>query len=133
MRFRFFSLAAGFAALSLLTASLLVGCESADGHVIDVTPSTATLSASSPTVRLTASGWDDFSWTLSDTGIGTLSSHNGRSVVYRATSFSSGESSSLTQTINVVAVGTSTSSSSTNTTSTSSTSSSYSATVTIHQ
>ena len=122
-----------FIAAACLAAVFFAGCESADGYSIEVSPSTASLNEQSPSVQLTASGWQDFSWTLSDTTVGRLSSHNGQTVVYTATQFGT-ESSAVTQTILVRAIGTAIESgSSTNSTSSASTDSGYSAKVSITQ
>ncbi len=84
-------------------------------------------------MTLTASGWQDFSWTLSDTSVGRLSSHTGKTVVYTATEFGT-ETSAVTQTIQVRAIGTAIESgSSTNTTSNASADSGYSAKISITQ
>lgn len=122
-----------FVAAACLAASFFVGCESADGYSIEVSPSNASLSEQSSSVTLTASGWQDFSWTLSDTSVGRLSSHTGKTVVYTATEFGT-ETSAVTQTVQVRAIGTAIESgSSTNTTSNASADSGYSAKISITQ
>ena len=78
---------------------LLSGCESADGYSISVSASKYTVS-NGETVSLTASGWDDFTWGLSDQSLGSLSSLNGESVVYTSKTSNSG-----TQVITVTARG----------------------------
>lgn len=78
---------------------LLSGCESADGYSISVSASKYTVS-NGETVSLTASGWDDFTWGLSDQSLGSLSSLNGESVVYTSRTSNSG-----TQVITVTARG----------------------------
>ena len=102
------AVAAASATLALATA-VFCGCESADSYEISVKPGNATVTSAAPSVALTASGWRDFQWALSDTSLGYLSSSKGDSVVYTARSgtFVGGR-----QTITVTAVGSGTSGSS---------------------
>lgn len=92
------------------------GCESAESNDVTVSPGHATVSKGG-SVRLSARGWDNFRWTLSNGDIGVLSATVGRDVVY--TSIAAGEA---TQRVTATAIGsgaTSTSSSnSTNATTT---------------
>ncbi len=95
------AVSAASAALAIAT-SVFCGCESADTYEISVKPRDATVTSAAPSVALTASGWRDFQWALSDTSLGYLSASKGDSVVYTARSgtFSGGR-----QTITVTAVG----------------------------
>lgn len=94
--------------LAALVAAVC-GCESADSYEISVKPGDATVTSASPKVALTASGWRDYQWALSDTSLGYLSASKGASVVYTARSgtFAGGR-----QTITVTAVGSGSSASS---------------------
>jgi hypothetical protein len=80
--------AAGLAAAAagLAAAVLVAGCEveSADQAQIGVTPSYAEVSMGG-SIMLTASGWRDYSWSLSKTDIGYLSSQRGERVIYYPT------------------------------------------------
>ena len=80
---------------------ILAGCEteSADKAEISLSPSAATLRASNPSVSLTASGGWNYNWSLSDTGIGSLSRHTGSSVVYTAKTFGSKTVQTVTVTV----------------------------------
>ncbi len=73
-------------ATSIPLASLLfiVGCESADPdkYTITVTPAYSEVNKINQSVRLSAKGWSDYTWFLSNTDIGTLSSTHGESVTY---------------------------------------------------
>ena len=104
-------------ALGALAAAVLAfapGCESSEANDVTVSPGHATISKGGSIV-LSASGWDNFRWTLSNGDIGILSATVGREVVY--TSIAAGEA---TQRITATAIGsgatTSASSSSTNAT-----------------
>lgn len=74
----------GFATLPML---LLVGCEteSSSQAQIQVTPSTATLNVGE-SQEFIASGWTDYTWSLSDNAIGALSNTKGDRTVYTALS-----------------------------------------------
>lgn len=108
---RFAGAAAAAAAVAAMSAAFCSGCESADSYAISVKPGDATVTSAAPSVALTASGWSDYQWSLSDTSLGYLSSSKGQSVVYTARSgtFAGGR-----QTVTVVAVGSGTSGSATN-------------------
>ena len=90
---------------ALLLSSLLifVGCESADLYTVDVTPAYTDVTAVNQTVTLSASGWSDYTWSLSDSTIGTLSSSSGESVVYTAKTIPPANSSHLMQVVMVTA------------------------------
>ena len=90
------------AALGALAAAVLAfapGCESAEANDVTVSPGHATVSKGG-SVALSASGWDNFRWTLSNDDIGVLSATVGRQVVY--TSIASGEA---TQRVTATAIG----------------------------
>ena len=84
---------AAFAA-ALLTA----GCEteSSDQIAIAIYPNNATLSKGQSR-EFTASGWRDYTWSLSDTSIGVLSTTKGDSTTYTAVKGSSSADTNLTQ------------------------------------
>ena len=100
------------ASAALCAAALLLsaGCESAESNDVTITPSHATL-AKGGSVALTANGWGDFRWTLSDRSLGVLSATVGKTVVY--TAVSSGET---VQHVTATAIGHGGGSSSTNST-----------------
>ena len=120
-RFHFlFAIPFACAAVVLAATS---GCESAEANDVTISPNNAKVSVGG-SVGLTANGWDNFRWTLSDGDIGVLSATVGRSVVYTAIS-----STGTVQRVTATAIG----SGATSSTSTNSTSSlaGYSATVVI--
>lgn len=73
------------AAIGLTALFLQVGCEvdSTDEAQITVEPGYVTLSRGQ-SATFTASGWDRYQWSLSNTGIGRLSATTGKQVVYTA-------------------------------------------------
>ena len=70
------------AVLSVLFAS---GCESADSYSISVSPNYAKIRPGQ-SVTLTASGWENYSWSLSSENGAHLSATTGKSVVFYAES-----------------------------------------------
>ena len=80
------------------SAIMMAGCEAADGYSIEVNVSSYSVSDGGR-VYLSATGWDDYTWALSDSSLGSLSKLNGPDVVY------SSRSSSGTQNITVTARG----------------------------
>ena len=90
---------------------LSAGCESAESNDVTITPGHATVSLHG-SVALSANGWDNFRWSLSDGSLGVLSATVGRSVVY--TAVSGGEA---VQHVTATAIGYGGTSSSTNATS----------------
>lgn len=78
---------AAAAIVPLLALFLVSGCDSADDYTVDVTPPFVDLHEGSPRVTLTATGWSDYTWTLSNKDIGFLSATHGESVVYTAAKF----------------------------------------------
>ncbi len=85
--------------LSLLVTMLgLVGCEteSSSQAAIVITPSSVTLGIGG-SQEFVASGWTDYTWSISDSSAGTLSTTTGDSTVYTAvTALSSNTSQVLT-------------------------------------
>ena len=81
------------AAIALPLGSILLfpGCESADSHTIDVYPASADVSHPNQSVALSATGWSDYRWSLSDDAIGYLTSTHGASVTYVAKTFATTE------------------------------------------
>ena len=92
-------LSAALAALAAAVLAFAPGCESAEANDVTVSPGHATVSKGG-SVRLSAKGWDNFRWTLSNGDIGILSATVGREVVY--TSIAAGEA---TQRITATAIG----------------------------
>ena len=92
-------LSAALAALAAAVLAFAPGCESAEANDVTVSPGHATVSKGG-SVRLAASGWDNFRWTLSNGDIGVLSATVGREVVY--TSIAEGEA---TQRVTATAIG----------------------------
>ena len=90
-------------ALLLSFLLIFVGCESADLYTVDVTPAYRDVTAVNQTVTLSASGWSDYTWSLSDSSIGTLSASSGESVVYTAKTIPEANSSHLMQIVTVTA------------------------------
>lgn len=86
------------AMLVMLMVVMLSGCESADGYSIEVNASSYSV-GNGGTVYLSASGWDDYTWSLSDNSLGYLNKLNGSSVIYTS------RAASGTQKITIVARG----------------------------
>lgn len=82
----------------MLMVVMLSGCESADGYSIEVNASSYSV-GNGGTVYLSASGWDDYTWSLSDNSLGYLNKLNGSSVIYTS------RAASGTQKITIVARG----------------------------
>ena len=63
----------------------MVGCETeaSDQASIAITPNTAEIALGASQV-FTASGWQDYSWSLSDSSVGVLSTTTGDSTTYTA-------------------------------------------------
>ncbi|MFO7535778.1 MAG: hypothetical protein R6X19_08890 [Kiritimatiellia bacterium] len=86
--------------VSISAYVFLMGCEvTSRSNELEIEPASATLQ-NGQTVRLEASGGDDYIWRLSDNTLGSLSSDRGDTVVY--TSLVS-PASPLVQTVTVVA------------------------------
>lgn len=81
-----------------LITSMVTGCESADGYSIEITASSYSVGVGEH-VYLNASGWNDYTWSLSDNSLGYLNKQNGESVIYTS------RASSGKQKITVVARG----------------------------
>lgn len=108
-------LSAALAALAAAVLAFAPGCESAEANDVTVSPGHATVSKGG-SVRLSASGWDNFRWTLSNGDIGVLSATVGRQVVY--TSIAAGEA---TQRVTATAIGSGATASTSSTSSTNAT------------
>ncbi len=78
-----------FSATMLLTMLGLVGCEteSSSQAAITITPSSVTLGVGA-SQEFVASGWTDYTWSLSNNSAGTLSTKTGDSTIYTAVSTS---------------------------------------------
>ena len=75
-----------FAALVLAASALSVlvaGCESGDSYSISVSPNYAKVKPGA-SVTLNASGWSNYSWSLSSESGAHLSATTGKSVVFHA-------------------------------------------------
>ncbi len=67
---------------SVVSAFVLCGCEvTSKSHAVSIDPDSATLHKGQ-SVGLHATGGDDYTWSLSDRTLGTLSSSHGANVVY---------------------------------------------------
>ncbi len=82
----FLRAAASLSALVLFAS----GCESESLSQTDIriSPAYAEVSRANPSVRLTASGWSGYRWSVGNEAIGYLTPRVGDSVTYVATSFS---------------------------------------------
>jgi hypothetical protein len=78
--------ASSLAVLALFAA----GCESESLSQTDIriSPAYAEVSQANPSVRLTASGWTDYRWSVGNAAYGYLTPRVGDSVTYIATDFS---------------------------------------------
>lgn len=94
---RVFSLT--LAALSISMAAAITGCESADGEAVEISASKRDFSVRGESATLTASGWNDYRWSLSDTSIGRLSRETGASVTYTAIDIPAAGTSYKNQTV----------------------------------
>ena len=94
---RVFSLT--LAALSISMAAAITGCESADGEAVEISASKRDFSVKGESATLTASGWNDYRWSLSDTSIGRLSRETGASVTYTAIDIPAAGTSYKNQTV----------------------------------
>ena len=72
-------------ALAAVFAAFLAGCESGDSYSISVSPNYAKVKPGQ-SVTLTASGWENYSWSLSNENGAHLSATTGKSVVFYAES-----------------------------------------------
>jgi len=73
--------------LVVVVCVMLAGCEAepADKAQITITPASATL-AYGESVEFTATGWRDYTWSLQDASLGTLSRTKGDSTVFTSRS-----------------------------------------------
>ena len=102
---RFRLLQAALCACAAAALAIAAGCESAEANDVTISPGHAEVSKGG-SVGLSASGWDNFRWSLSDDSLGWLSATVGRDVVYTATA--EGEA---TQRVTATAIGSGVSSS----------------------
>ena len=93
-------------------AAFFAGCESGDSHSISISPNYAKIKPGQ-SVTLSASGWENYSWSLSSENGAHLSATTGKSVVFYAESGASNAVYSVT----AVAVGSGSSGGGTNSTS----------------
>ncbi len=93
------------AAVGLVAAALLQsGCETESASTADVwIDPNYTEVYRLDSVTLSAAGWDDFQWSLSDTSIGKLNRTTGLTVVYTAIDSGSGQTTDVDQTITATA------------------------------
>lgn len=71
---------------ALVVGACLCGCESSEGNSVELSASVRDLSVKGQTSVLTAKGWNNYKWTLSDNSIGRLDRDVGSRVVYTALS-----------------------------------------------
>ena len=109
---------AATALFPLAAACLLSGCDAEpSGQIaISVTPNNVSLTKGQ-SQEFTASGWQDYTWELSETSIGVLSTKKGDSTVYTAVAAPAGgtnetEVQVLTVSVNVSSAATTTTSTS---------------------
>ena len=81
-------------------AAFLAGCESADSYSISISPNYAKIKPGQ-SVTLNASGWSNYSWSLSNENGAHLSATTGKSVVF----YAEGEASNAVYNVTAVAVG----------------------------
>ena len=72
------------ASLTAFAALFFTGCDSANDYDIEVSPVWSEVTAVGQQVVLTARGWGDYNWSLSNNEIGYLSENHSGSVVYTA-------------------------------------------------
>ena len=96
---RFLLSALALCAMAGSVSLFSAGCESAEANDIVISPTHAKVSVGQ-SVSLSASGWDNFRWSLSNGDIGVLSRTVGKSVVYTAIS-----STASVQRITATAIG----------------------------
>lgn len=97
---RRFSAAAAAAAAMFAAA----GCESAETHGVTIKVSKREVTAVGETVTLSASGWSEYDWSLSNTTIGRLSGTKGSSVVYTVLEIPATNSTHVLQTVTCQAI-----------------------------
>lgn len=89
-----------FAALAAVAAAAaFAGCESAETHGVSIDVSKREVTAVGETVSLSASGWNDYEWSLSNTSIGRLSGTKGSGVVYTVLEIPAANSTHVLQTV----------------------------------
>lgn len=103
------SLRASMLLLAAAAAMVFGGCESADSHVISISPNYAEVNAAKQRIALTAQGYNDYTWSLANNEIGSLNASTGESVVYTAHSVPPPGGEHAVQTVYVTARATGTS------------------------
>lgn len=93
------SVPSAIVAIAAFAAWIQSGCESAETHGVEISVSKREVTAVGETVALSASGWNEYSWSLSDTSIGRLSSPKGRDVVYTVLEIPATNSTHVLQTV----------------------------------
>ena len=95
----------GLALGAVIVLLALSGCETDSAGKVDVrvTPATAELSRGQ-SIELTASGWEDYRWSLGTPAIGNLSATVGQSVVYTATRSGGSDDSVVEQVVTARAI-----------------------------
>jgi len=88
MTMKRFRLLSALGALAAAVLAFAPGCESSEANDVTIAPGHATVSKGGSVV-LSASGWGNFRWSLSNNDIGVLSATVGKRVVY--TSIAEGE------------------------------------------
>ena len=97
-------------AIVALSVMVFIGCETESANApVYINPSAATVSGGE-SITFTAEGGYDYRWSLSDTGLGYLSTSTGPSTVYTAIGTNDQQTLTLTSTIAGVNEGTSTNS-----------------------
>ena len=86
--------------LGLSSFLFFTGCDSATDHSIEVTPAWSEVRHVGQQVTLSANGWGDYNWSLSNPDIGYLSSSHGERVVYTSTRMPAASASTGTSTNN---------------------------------
>ena len=81
-------------------AAFVAGCESGDSYSISISPNYAKIKPGQ-SVTLTASGWENYSWSLNNENGAHLSATTGKSVVFYAES----DASNTVYSVTAVAVG----------------------------
>ena len=77
--------AAAAVVMGLSAFFFFTGCDSATDYSIEVTPAWSEVRSVGQQVSLSATGWGDYNWSLSNPDYGYLSSTHGERVVYTVT------------------------------------------------
>lgn len=101
-RFVFFAQSIAIA----LLAACCGGCESAESNGLEISTTRRDFAHKGETATLTATGWNEYKWSLSAPSIGRLSSSTGSSVVYTAIDIPDAGASYQNQTVTCQALDT---------------------------